>query len=81
MCTNVRTVTCALLQLSPSCVKRIDSSRFHEASMFPKDSERFGKFGKHSVDFIILHRIWDQKYGRKITLNGITGPKPYVKIV
>ena len=29
---------------------------------FPKDSERFGKFRNHSVDFIILHWIWDQKY-------------------
>ena len=29
---------------------------------FPKGSERFGKFRNHSVDFIILHWISDQKY-------------------
>ena len=37
-------------------------SGFHEGVMFPKDSERFGKFRNHSVDFITLHRIWGQKY-------------------
>ena len=44
------------------CSKKSVTSRFHEGSMFPKDSERFGKFRNHSVDFIILHGIWDQKY-------------------
>ena len=40
-------------------------SGFHEGAMFPKDSERFGKFQNHLVDFIILHRIWGQKYNIK----------------
>ena len=37
-------------------------SRFHEGLMFPKLSERFGKFRNHSVDFIILHSISGQEY-------------------
>ena len=37
-------------------------SDFHEVLMFPKLSEIFGKIRNRLVNFIILHRIWGQKY-------------------
>ena len=45
-----------------SLAMRDQISRFHEGLIFPKDSERFGKFRNHSADFIILHMIWYQKH-------------------